>query len=96
MLSSFKYGYRPKPGRDEPAMIDRLTLHAYQLTIPVGSEKSEAMKTFVAPLDKKFAATIKLLAKHTANIAPGFDCDETMRDILNTEPLSYPTDTGGE
>ncbi|MHC4951807.1 MAG: RluA family pseudouridine synthase, partial [Planctomycetota bacterium] len=53
MLSSFKYGYRPKPGRDEPAMIDRLTLHAYQLSIPVGPEESGSMETFVAPLDIK-------------------------------------------
>jgi RluA family pseudouridine synthase len=96
MLSSFKYDYRPKPGRDEPAMIDRLTLHAYQLTIPFGSEGRETMKTFVAPLDKKFAATIKLLSKHTSNIAPGFDCDKIMPDILSAKPLSYPTDTDGE
>ena len=96
MLSSFKYGYRPKHGQDEPPMIDRLTLHAYQMTIPVGSEESETMKTFVAPLDKKFAAVIKLLAKHTGNIAPGFDCNETMQGILNAELLSYPADAAGE
>ena len=93
MLSSFKYSYRPKPGRDEPAMIDRLTLHAYQLTIPTGSE--ETMRTVVAPLDKKFASVIKLLAKHTATIAPGFDNAETMQSILKAEPLPYPADTPG-
>ena len=90
MLSSFKYGYRPKPGRDEPAMIDRLTLHAYQLTIPVGTEESETMETFVAPLDKKFASAVKLLAKHTSQSGPGFDNDETMQRILTTSPLEYP------
>jgi 23S rRNA pseudouridine1911/1915/1917 synthase len=90
MLSSFKYSYRSKPGRDEPAMIDRLTLHAYQLTIPTGSD--ETMRTVVAPLDKKFASVIKLLAKHTATIAPGFDNNETMQSILNAEPLPYPAD----
>ena len=95
MLSSFKYSYRPKPGRDEPAMIDRLTLHAYQLTIPVGPEDSETIETFVAPLDKKFASVIKLLAKHTANLAPGFDNDEMMQGILKAEPLSYPADAAG-
>jgi hypothetical protein len=95
MLSSFKYGYRSKPGREEPAMIDRLTLHAYQLTIPVGPEDRETMKTFVAPLDKKFAAVIKLLAKHTANMAPGFENDETMQSILTAAPLRYPADSGG-
>ncbi|MFZ9034439.1 MAG: RluA family pseudouridine synthase [Anaerohalosphaeraceae bacterium] len=95
MLSSFKYDYRSKPGREEPAMIDRLTLHAYQLTIPVGPEDRATMKTFVAPLDKKFAAVIKLLAKHTANMAPGFENDETMQKILTAAPLRYPADTGG-
>ena len=92
MLSSFKYSYRRKPDREEPAMIDRLTLHAYQLTIPTGEE--EIMKTVVAPLDKKFASVIKLLAKHTASVAPGFDDDETMQTILNAKPLPYPADVG--
>ena len=95
MLSSFKYSYRPKPGRDEPAMINRLTLHAYQLTIPVGPEDRETIETFVAPLDKKFASVIKLLAKHTANMAPGFENDETMQSILKADPLRYPAETGG-
>jgi 23S rRNA pseudouridine1911/1915/1917 synthase len=96
MLSSFKYSYRSKPGQDEPPMIDRLTLHAYQITIPVGPENSETMETFVAPLDKKFAAVIKLLTKHTANIAPGFDDTENMQTILKAEPLSYPTGAAGD
>jgi hypothetical protein len=77
-------------------MIDRLTLHAYQLTIPVGAENSETMETFVAPLDKKFASVIKLLAKHTANNAPGFSNTETMQTILNAKPLGYPTDVTGD
>ncbi|MEN8127130.1 MAG: RluA family pseudouridine synthase [Planctomycetota bacterium] len=96
MLSSYKYSYRPKPGRDEPPMIDRLTLHAYQLTIPTGEEENGTVETFIAPLDKKFASVIKLLAKHTANIAPGFGNDETMQRILTTSPLDYPLDTAGE
>ncbi len=93
MLSSFKYNYRQKPGRDESPMIDRLTLHAYQLTIPVGQEDAEVTETFVAGLDKKFASVIKLLAKHTAKLADGFEDDEDMQNILNGKPLSYPTDT---
>jgi hypothetical protein len=52
------------------------------------------MKTVVAPLDKKFASVIKLLAKHTASVAPGFDDDETMQTILNAKPLPYPADVG--
>jgi len=96
MLSSFKPGYRPKHDRHEPPMIDRLTLHAYQLTIPTGAEDAEVMETFVAPLDKKFAAVIKLLAKHTANIADGFENDEDMQSILTAKPLNYPADADGQ
>lgn len=96
MLSSIKLDYRPKPGRDEPAMIDRLTLHAYQLTISVGPEEAETSKTFVAPLDKKFASAVKLLAKHTRLSAPGFDDDETFQRILTAQPLPYPLDIEGQ
>ncbi|MHC4855660.1 MAG: RluA family pseudouridine synthase, partial [Planctomycetota bacterium] len=96
MLSSFKLDYRRKPGRDEPAMIDRLTLHAYQLTIPVGPEDAGTVKTFVAPLDKKFASAVKLLAKHTGQSAPGFYDDETLQRILSALPLPYPLETTGE
>ena len=96
MLSSFKLDYRRKPGRDEPAMIDRLTLHAYQLTIPVGTEDAGTVKTFVAPLDKKFASAVKLLTKHTGQSAPGFYDDETLQRILSALPLPYPLETTGE
>jgi RluA family pseudouridine synthase len=96
MLSSFKLDYRPKSDRDETAMIDRLTLHAYQLTIPVGPEETEKTETFVAPLDKKFASAIKLLTKHTSQSAPGFFNDETLRHILAAQPLPYLLEMAGE
>ena len=95
MLSSFKLDYRAKSDRDEPAMIDRLTLHAYQLTIPVGPEDAETTHTFVAGLDKKFASAIKLLNKHAGQSAPGFDDDETLQRILTAQPLPYPLDMVG-
>lgn len=95
MLSSYKNNYRPKPDRPEPPMIDRLTLHAYQLTIPVGAEETPAAKTFVAGLDKKFASVIKLLAKHTAGFAPGFVHTETLQEILQAHPLNYPVSPDG-
>ncbi len=90
MLSSFKNGYRPKRNKDEPAMIDRLTLHAYQLTIPIGPEETQETKTFVAALDKKYAATVKLLTKHTKNIANGFSDETDFQKILDAAPLDYP------
>lgn len=89
MLSSYKAKYRPKSDKPEPAMIDRLTLHAYQLTIPIGPDDSNT-KTFVAGLDKKFASVIKLLSKHTAGFAPGFTDNDTLQTILKALPLSYP------
>jgi RluA family pseudouridine synthase len=91
MLSSFKHDYRPKADREEPPMIDRLTLHAYQLTIPIGDKKH----TFVAGLDKKFASVIKLLAKHTAGSGPGFGDDDTLQTILKALPLPYPDEANG-
>lgn len=96
MLSSYKTNYRPKPDKDEPPMIDRLTLHAYQLTIPVGPLDSEKLRTVMAPLDKKFAATVKLLQKHTKTAAPGFTEETDFTSILNAQPLAYPTDNGGD
>ncbi len=90
MLSSFKNGYRPKRDRDESPMISRLTLHAYQLTVPLGNEAEPEMKTFVAGLDKKFAAAVKLLTKHTANMAEGFIDEADFEKILNALPLTYP------
>ena len=92
MLSAFKNGYRPKPDKDEPPMIDRLTLHAYQLTIPVGPPDTEKLQTFVAPLDKKFAAAVKLLNKHTQNMAKGFTDADDFQKIISAEPLAYPLD----
>lgn len=96
MLSSFKHGYRAKTNRDEPPMIERLTLHAYQLTIPVGPDGIADNRTFVAPLDKKFASVIKLLNKHTEKFADGFKDTETMQRILDAEPLDYPDKPSGE
>ena len=90
MLSSYKNSYRPKQDKVEPAIIDRLTLHAYQLTIPVGPEEAQEVKTFVAPLDKKFAAAVKLLTKHTKKDANGFGEETDFQKILAAAPLDYP------
>ncbi len=84
MLSSFKPAYRPKQWEEEQPLIDRLTLHAYQLRLPVGAERTE--QVFTASLDKKFATAIKMLIKYaggskTADRPPAID------DILNARPL---------
>jgi RluA family pseudouridine synthase len=88
-LSSIKSDYRQSRKHDEKPLIDRLTLHAYQLTIPVGPDKT--LQTFVAPLDKKFSATIKMLAKHTSDNAKSFEYPDVVKKILNAEPLEIQT-----
>ena len=90
MLSSYKHGYRPKHEKEEVPMINRLTLHAFQLTIPVGPQEAPQMQTFVAGLDKKFAAAIKLLTKHTKKDGDGFADESDLDKILTASPLEYP------
>jgi RluA family pseudouridine synthase len=70
MLSEFKKDYRLGKFQEEKPLIDRLTLHAYQIVIPAEPVLSNVEGAgiqnhcFVARLDKKFAATIKMLTKH--------------------------------
>jgi RluA family pseudouridine synthase len=90
MLSDFKAGYRAKTDQIEPPLIDRLTLHAYQLCIPVGPKETETEKTFIAVPDKKFAAAIKMLAKHTREKPIPDDQKQTLLTILAGRPLPFP------
>ena len=70
MLSEFKRDYRLAKFQEEKPLIERLTLHAYQLVLPPEVILSNAEGSgiqnncFIAKLDKKFAATIKMLTKH--------------------------------
>lgn len=82
-LSSFKSKYSPSGKHEELPLMDRMTLHAYQLTLPLGADKT--LQTIVAPLDKKFAATVKMLAKHTSE--SGKDIPSIAKDILDSKPL---------
>ena len=58
MLSSFKADYKLGKYEEEKPLIDRLTLCAYELEI-------ESLH-LVAPLEKKFKATIKMLTKYNS------------------------------
>jgi len=60
MLSSFKMGYKFSKYHDENPLISRLTLHAYQIELPAIPD------CFIAKPDKKFLATIKMLAKYNS------------------------------
>ena len=62
LLSQFKPGYRHKPDRPEAPLIDRLTLHSYSLEFR--DEDICRAGPMIAPPERKFAATIKMLAKH--------------------------------
>ncbi len=84
MLSDFKTDFRLKKGKTETPLIERLTLHAYQIEIPPVDNKPP---TFVAPLDKKFAATIKALTKHNHNGLDAFLNPDHLPAILNAQPL---------
>jgi len=85
LLSDFKEGYRVARGREENPLIERLTLHAYQLELP--EIENRAGMTFVGGLDKKFAGTIKMLTKHNTSGEEAFLRSENFTQIINTEQL---------
>jgi 23S rRNA pseudouridine1911/1915/1917 synthase len=94
MLSEFKKDYRLGKFQEEKPLMERLTLHAYQLVIPesyviaspdsIGTKQS---RCFIARLDKKFAATIKMLAKHSSKGATAFVHADEFEKIMTSEPI---------
>ena len=84
MLSDFKHGYTFKKEKKETPLIDRLTLHAYQLEIP--SEDSAPL-IYTAKLEKKFAAAIKMLTKHNPNGPQAFENQDNLTILLDASPL---------
>jgi len=84
MLSDFKQDYRLGPGKKQTPLIERLALHAYELQI----DSAEAAESrFVAKLDKKFAATIKMLAKHNPNGSNAFLNPDDLPALMSGKPL---------
>jgi RluA family pseudouridine synthase len=86
MLSDHKRGYRSVKGKDERPLIERMTLHAYQLDLPEEAALNE--RHFAASLDKKFAAVIKMLAKHNPKGLNSFANPEYFDMILEGKPLT--------
>jgi 23S rRNA-/tRNA-specific pseudouridylate synthase len=98
MLSTFKSDYRLGKWQEEKPLIERLTLHAYSLLVPRGSllvenqqpETSNLQQgtTFVAKLDKKFAAAVKMLAKHNRQGPAAFKDPDMLANILDGKPIA--------
>jgi 23S rRNA pseudouridine1911/1915/1917 synthase len=85
MLSEFKRDYRFRSDQEEKPLIERLTLHAYQIELT--EPQANRPNLFVARLDKKFAATIKMLTKHNPQgSAAFFDVDE-FEKIIAAQPI---------
>ncbi|MEW6072523.1 MAG: RluA family pseudouridine synthase [Planctomycetota bacterium] len=64
-LSRLKADYRPKRGRPERPLIDRLTLHAARIDVPeIAGDGSGVRAVVEAPLPRDFANTLKQLEKN--------------------------------
>lgn len=79
MLSSFKADYKLGKFSEEKPLIDRLTLCAYELEM-------ENLH-LVAPLEKKFKATIKMLTKYNPHGPDAFTKEQNFKRLLDSQPL---------
>jgi RluA family pseudouridine synthase len=84
MLSTFKTGYRLGKWQEEKPLMERLTLHAYQIQLP---QEENRPTVFTAKLDKKFAAAIKMLSKHNARGPAAFKNPDMLEAILAARPI---------
>jgi 23S rRNA pseudouridine955/2504/2580 synthase/23S rRNA pseudouridine1911/1915/1917 synthase len=91
MLSEYKKNYRLGLDQEEKPLMERLTLHAYQIefTEPQGSRPN----SFIARLDKKFAATIKMLAKHSPKGDMAFVHADEFEKILTGKAIEPSGDS---
>jgi 23S rRNA pseudouridine1911/1915/1917 synthase len=86
-LSEFKKDYRLGKGQTEKPLIERLTLHAYQIEFAEHEEKRPDY--FVAGLDKKFKSTVKMLTKYSPNGSITFKREENFEKIINGQKLIF-------
>ena len=84
-LSDFKLNYRLAKEQTEKPLIERLTLHAYQLEFI--NPEPNLPEYFIAPLDKKFAAAIKMLTKYNPSGAKAFINPDDFDKIINGRKL---------
>ena len=79
LLSKFKSNYKLSKFAEEIPLIERLTLCAYEL-------ETENLH-FVAPLEKKFKASIKMLTKYNPKGPDAFIDKDNFNRLLNAKPL---------
>ena len=84
-LSDFKPDYRLGKDQTEKPLIERLTLHAYQIELL--NPEPDCPEVFIAGLNKKFIATLKMLTKHNPNGLNAFANPDDFSRIVNTERL---------
>jgi 23S rRNA-/tRNA-specific pseudouridylate synthase len=84
-LSNFKPKYKLAKNRTEKSLIDRLTLHAYQLELP---EHPNRPNCFTASLDKKFKAAIKMLTKHNPKALDAFINIDHFSQIVEAKTIT--------
>jgi len=84
-LSDFKPDYRLAIGRTEKPLIERLTLHAYQIEFT--EMQPNRPDCFIAALDKKFAACLKMLTRHNPNGLDAFVNPDNFSKIINAQKL---------
>jgi 23S rRNA pseudouridine1911/1915/1917 synthase len=85
LLSDHKANYKFSKSQVEKPLIERLTLHAYQLEFLTTLENRPSI--FVAPLDKKFKAAIKMLAKYNPQGHASFLNADDFDKIINGKML---------
>lgn len=84
-LSDFKSRYKLGKGQNEKPLIDRLTLHAYQIELPEPLPNTPAV--FIAGLDKNFKAAIKMLTKYNPKGPSAFLQSDTYQKILTASKI---------
>jgi 23S rRNA pseudouridine1911/1915/1917 synthase len=80
MLSTYKPTYKLGKFAEEKPLIERLTLCAYELDV----ENHQ----FIAPVEKKFKATIKMLTKYNKKGPSAFLNSQHFEQILADKPLT--------
>ncbi len=84
-LSDFKLDYNLAKDQTEKPLIDRLTLHAYQIETPL--VKEDRPTKFVAKLDKQFLTAIKMLTKYNPKGKDAFLNPKNYDLILKAQPI---------